>query len=330
MNDNTLRGKLTARGNLSATVNTIVYAHNYNDLTNKPKINNVTLEGNKTASDLGLITPSDIPVTSVNEQTGDVELSGDNINYDLNTTVNAKINDLESQIVTSGVHSVNGQTGTVILTGANIDYSAGVSLSAKIDAVEGEIPTIDYPVTSVNSKTGAVVLDGTDIEYSEGVSLSDKIDAVEGEIPTVDYPVTSVNNKTGAVDILGTDIAMTDLDPTPVSTAIGDLTQLTTTNQNSLVDAVNEVNGAITNTTITTKTHCKYMELPNRIVFIVVDGATNNEELDIPAPSSTQYFAGLSQSNAYAAFSISAAKKVTIITSGATQVYGNFVYFKAV
>ena len=227
MNDNTLHGRLTASGNLTGTVNTIVYAHNYNDLSNKPSINSVTLQGNKTASDLGLVTPSDIPVTSVNEQTGDVELTGDNIPYDTLTSVNAKINDLESQIVGAGVQSVNGMTGNVTLTGANINYSVGVSLNSRIDAVEGEIPVINYPVTSVNGKTGAVSLAGSDIEYSEGVSLNDQIDNVSGEIS----------------DLTGADIPMTALDSTKVATAIGDLSSLTTTNKDSLVDAVNEVNG---------------------------------------------------------------------------------------
>ena len=236
MNDNTLHGRLTASGNLTGTVNTIVYAHNYNDLSNKPSINSITLQGNKTASELGLATPSDIPVTSVNEQTGDVELTGDNIPYDTLTSVNAKINDLESQIVGAGVQSVNGMTGNVTLTGANINYSVGVSLNSRIDAVEGEIPVINYPVTSVNGKTGAVSLAGSDIEYSAGVSLTDQIDNISGEIS----------------DLTGADIPMTALDSTKVATAIGSLSSLTTTNKDSLVDAVNEVNGAKVDNTVST------------------------------------------------------------------------------
>ena len=42
-------------------------ATDYSDLTNKPSINNVTLVGNKTASDLGLATPSDIVQSDWNE-----------------------------------------------------------------------------------------------------------------------------------------------------------------------------------------------------------------------------------------------------------------------
>ena len=67
-----LHGQLTPQGNLNGTLNTIVYASNYNVLENKPSINNVTLQGNKTASELGLATPEDITVTSVNGETGAV------------------------------------------------------------------------------------------------------------------------------------------------------------------------------------------------------------------------------------------------------------------
>ena len=193
--------ELTPTGYLSATIDIIVYAHNYNDLSNKPSINSITLSGNKTASDLGLAVPSDITVTSVNTKTGAVVLDGTDINYDTNTSINAKINDIESQIASSGVLSVNGMTGTVILDGSDINYAAGVSLNSKIDAIESEIPVVSYPVTSVNTKTGAVVLDGSDIKYDTNTTINAKIDAVEGEIPTVDYPVTSVNGQTGDVTI---------------------------------------------------------------------------------------------------------------------------------
>lgn len=238
--NNTLKGKLTSRGNLNGNVNTIVFAHNYNDLTNKPQINNVTLQGNKTASELGLATPSDITVTSVNEQTGDVILSGSDINYSVGMSLNAKIDDLESQIHDSGVASVNGMTGNVTLTSNDINYSTGVTIKNKIDSVEGEIP--DIYVSTVNGNSGAVTLTGSDIDYSEGVSLNDKIDAVEGEIPVIDYPVTSVNSKTGAVSITAQDIPMSGTDQTPTATAIGDLSQLSTSVTSSLVGAVNEVN----------------------------------------------------------------------------------------
>ena len=204
--NNLLSGKLTSRGNLNGNVNTIVFAHNYNDLTNKPSINNVTLQGNKTASDLGLATPSDITVTSVNDQTGDVVLSGSDIDYSVGKSLNAKIDDLESQIQGSGVQSVNGMTGNVILTGNDINYSTGVTIKNKIDAVEGEIDSVSEDVSQ----------------------LSDDLSALTAE-----------------------DIPMSGTDSTPVAKAIGDLSQLTTTDKSSLVGAVNEVNGKVTPQTIT-------------------------------------------------------------------------------
>ena len=222
-------GNIVPQAVLNGTLGTVVYASNYNDLDNKPSINSVELRGNKTAEDLGLATPADITVTSVNTQTGDVSLTGQNIPYDSTYSVTEKLNDLESQIVDSGVSSVNGHTGAVILTGSDINYSVGVSLNAKIDAVEGEIPVINYPVTSVNSKTGAVVLTGSDIEYSEGVSINTQIENVAGDL----------------ADLTAEDIPMSGTDSTPTATAIGDLSQLSTSVQSSLVGAVNEVNSAI-------------------------------------------------------------------------------------
>lgn len=201
-----LHGRLTPQGNLDGTLHTIVYANNYNSLDNKPSINSVTLQGNKTASELGLAVPADITVTSVNGETGAVVLDGTDINYDSVTTVNEKLNDLQSQIENSGVLAVNGKTGVVTLTGSDINYSAGVTLNSKIDAVEAEIPIVNYPVTSVNGETGAVVLDGSDINYDSNTTIKDKIDAVEAEIPIVNYPVTSVNGETGAVVLDGSDI----------------------------------------------------------------------------------------------------------------------------
>lgn len=230
-------GGIVPKAVLNGTLGTVVYASNYNDLDNKPSINSVELRGNKTAEDLGLATPEDITVTSVNNQTGDVSLTGQNIPYDSMYSVTEKINDLESQITDSGVTSVNGKTGVVNLTGTDINYSAGVTLNSKIDAVENEIPEVNYPVTSVNGKTGAVVLAGSDIEYSAGVSINTQLENVAGDL----------------ADLTAEDIPMSGTDSTPTATAIGSLSQLTTTDKSSLVGAVNEVvaNKATTGSAIT-------------------------------------------------------------------------------
>ena len=222
-------GGIVPQAVLNGTLGTVVYASNYNDLDNKPSINSVELRGNKTAEELGLATPADITVTSVNNQTGEVSLTGQNIPYNEDLSLSEKINDLESQITGSGVTSVNGKTGVVNLTGTDINYSAGVSLNAKIDAVEGEIPVVDYPVTSVNNKTGAVNITGSDIEYSAGVSINTQLDNVARDLE----------------DLTGEDIPMSGTDSTPITTAVGDLSQLSTSVKSSLVGAVNEVDKSL-------------------------------------------------------------------------------------
>lgn len=83
---------------------------NYNNLTNKPQINGVTMSGNKTAADLGLANASDIPavpVQSVNGQIGAVVLDAADVGALPDSTV-------------IPVQSVNGQTGAVMLDAGDV------------------------------------------------------------------------------------------------------------------------------------------------------------------------------------------------------------------
>lgn len=57
-------------------------ASDYNSLSNRPKINNVTLTGNKTSKDLGLYGTNNepkYPVTSVNNKTGAVTITAQDL-----------------------------------------------------------------------------------------------------------------------------------------------------------------------------------------------------------------------------------------------------------
>ena len=319
-----LYGTLSATGVLNGTLQTIVYADNYNNLNNKPAINGHTLQGDQTASDLGLLTLADVPVESVNGQTGTVVLDGADIPYAAGVSVNDKIDAVEASIPSVPVVSVNGQTGAVVLDGADIEYGAGISVNDQLDNLAGQIPSIpvesvngqtgnvvldgadinynatktvnqrldeiyldipEVPVHSVNSKIGNVVLDGTDINYNASYTVNDRIDYVEGLIEAGD--VVSVNGLTGVVVLEGSDIEYSagvtindQIDnveaeiPTSgadieysegvtvndqigtnttdignIAADVGDLTDLTTTNKDSLVDAVNEVDGKITTAT---------------------------------------------------------------------------------
>ena len=106
----------------------------YDDLTDKPQINGVTLQGNKTASQLNLATPADIPtipVTSVNTKTGAVVLDADDV----------------------------GAIEAPDLTGATMGWFLRLSPALKWEALPGPVNS----VSSVNGQTGAVTLDADDV-----------------------------------------------------------------------------------------------------------------------------------------------------------------------
>lgn len=78
----------------------------YDALINKPAINGVTLEGDKTASELALATPSDVAAKYTKP-------SGGIPKADLASAVQTSLNKANTALQTAPVTSVNGQTGVV-------------------------------------------------------------------------------------------------------------------------------------------------------------------------------------------------------------------------
>lgn len=114
---------------------------NYNNLTNKPRINGVTLSGNKTSTELGVYGTGNeppYPVTSVNGQTGDVTIEA-----------------------TGGVTSVNGKSGDVTLTASDVGALPSTtkipSATSDLTNDSGYITAAGAPVQSVDGQTGEVV-----------------------------------------------------------------------------------------------------------------------------------------------------------------------------
>lgn len=141
----------------------------YSDLTNKPRINNVELNGNKSLADLGIVIPT-VPVQSVNGKTGAVTLAASDVGALPSTTeIPSKTSDLQndSGFLSSAVTTFNGQSGAVT-------YSAPVSsVNGQTGAVTITMPTVDSTVTAggtnaVNS-TAVIAyinsLDGTNVGY---------------------------------------------------------------------------------------------------------------------------------------------------------------------
>lgn len=112
----------------------------YNNLTDKPSINNTTLTGNRTSADLGIYgtsNPPPYPVTSVNGKTGDVTID-----------------------VGGAVSSVNGKTGDVTLTASDVGALPSTTkiptATSDLTNDSGYITISGAPVQSVDGATGAV------------------------------------------------------------------------------------------------------------------------------------------------------------------------------
>ena len=152
---------------------------NYNDLSNKPSINSVTLTGNKTTSDLNIktsdlvndaefITDADIP-----SKTSDlINDSGFQTAAQVSTTVANAIPTYTSQLTNDSGYITAAQVGTIPTKTSDLDNDSGFITSA------------GAPVQSVNGYTGAVVLTSDNVEVDAGVSISDKLEDIEENIPT--------------------------------------------------------------------------------------------------------------------------------------------------
>ena len=143
----------------------------YNDLSNKPSIEGVTLSGNKTAEQLGLAKASDIPavpVQSVNGKTGAVVLNASDVGAgtyskpsggipasDLASAVQTSLGKADTALQSAPVTSVNGQTGAVTLTIPTTASDVGAVAVAQGVAHAGEFVVVgsDGNVTTMTLST---------------------------------------------------------------------------------------------------------------------------------------------------------------------------------
>lgn len=154
----------------------------YRNLTNKPQINGVELDGNKSLSTLGIASASDLAATTAtaNAAVKDVTVNGSsvvNANKVAQVTVPTKTSDLTND-------SNFATTSQIPTKTSDLTNDSNFITLADVPAA---------PVTSVNGQTGAVVLSIPD-------STSDLTND-SGFITSAGAPVQSVNGQTGAVSI---------------------------------------------------------------------------------------------------------------------------------
>ena len=215
----------------------------YDDLTDKPSINGVTLSGNKTtaellisfsAADVGLgnvanerqysaQNPPPYPVTSVAGKTGAVDLLPSDVG--LGNVANERQYSAQNP-PPYPVTSVAGKTGAVDLLPSDV----GLGNVANERQYSSQNPP-PYPVTSVAGKTGAVGLLPSDVglgnvanerQYSAENPPPYPVTSVNGQTGAVvvSVPVQSVNGKTGTVVLDATDVGALPDDYTPPVTSV--------------------------------------------------------------------------------------------------------------
>lgn len=126
---------------------------NYEDLSNKPKINNVTLIGNKTSSDLSLDNYNNM---QNKPQINGVELSGNKTSDDLLIVSKSELQQIVADLISNinGKVSKSGDTMTGILNFSNDQYFSAMHKIRKLNSINY---SVDYGVGSIdNIATGAI------------------------------------------------------------------------------------------------------------------------------------------------------------------------------
>lgn len=182
----------------------------YDDLIDKPSINNVTLSGNKTAAQLGLATPSDIPtvpVQSVNNKTGAVELSASDVSALplAGGTMSGAIDMGRNKIT-------NVPTPTYYLDAANKSY-----VDARYIKPASGIPQTDLAQAVQNKLDKTVVVSDTQPTATENKLWVDT-DAGAGST----YQVPTVAEMEAADNTILGNLAMIESSPATAAHAVGD------------------------------------------------------------------------------------------------------------
>ena len=139
------------------------FSGSYNDLTNKPTIPTKTSDLD---NDIGFLTS--VPVTSVNGETGAVQLTAQDVGADSAGSASAVQSNLTSHANNSSVHVSSDEKASwnakSDFSGNYSDLSGKPTIPTKTSQLTNDSGFISSaPVSSVNGKTGAVVLTSEDV-----------------------------------------------------------------------------------------------------------------------------------------------------------------------
>lgn len=169
-------------GELTATGGGTGGTTNYNDLSNKPQINNVVLSGNKSSEDLGLADASDIP-TALSDLTDDAThrtvTDTEKTTWNSKSDFSGNYNDLTNKpTIPSSAADVNALPASTLYAGASTAGGAATSAN-KINTDAGSATQPVYfdngvPVATTYSLAKSVPADAvfTDTTYESKVATS--------------------------------------------------------------------------------------------------------------------------------------------------------------
>lgn len=230
--------------------------NDYDDLVNKPKINNVELSENKTASDLGLQekltfdnTPtsgSSNPVTS-----GGIYTALQNVDIDVDSTLDATSeNPVQNKVVKA---ALDGKQDTLTIDNTPTQNStnpiqSGAVYTAlqnvNIDTDDTLSSTSENPVqnkvvkAALDGKQNSLTFDLTPTENSTNPVTSGGIYSALQNVD-IDVDDTLSSSSTNPVQ---NSVVKAALDTKVDSSVIGDLSELETSDKTDLVSAINEIN----------------------------------------------------------------------------------------
>src|SRR5574344_269913 len=192
---------------------------NYNDLTNKPSINSVTLSGNKTTSDLNI---SYNDLTNKLTAGSNISISSDNI---ISSTATGTITDVlqnGTSVVTNGVASVTVPTKTSQLTNdsnyitsaqapvQSVDGLTGTVVLSDVKYVSQTLTTAQQTQARANIGAGTSSFSGSYTDLTNKPTIPSKTSELtndSGFITASQAPVQSVNGKTGTVVLTQDDVS---------------------------------------------------------------------------------------------------------------------------
>lgn len=165
-------GELSATGGSGGT-------SDYNDLENQPSINNITLVGNKSLSDLGIAAESDIPTSGADIGLGNVDNTSD-LNKPISTATQAALDDKANTVDVYNKTTIDGMIPT--------------GLSDLTDDATHRVVT-DTEKTTWNGKQSA--LDATQMNaVNSGITAADvsQIATNTSDISTINGIIGDIND----------------------------------------------------------------------------------------------------------------------------------------